>query len=280
MRTFYSILYTNLNTALNERVSIGLLMSNGESNIFKYSQDKLTATKGLLESESYNFVKKYLQSLEKDISTKDDTKGLFKSKVIGSNWNDESYIRYLAKYSNNLIQFSEPKSIDINYSLENYKRVFEKYIYTYQQEDKISKVDTIHDKARLKLYPKIEKHVNLDMKLDASHFKNLIAPIKIDFIGINEVTTAGQIIDFNKSKYHLENDMARFITLTNAIDLKDNKKGTYFVVGREPEKKSHKSHIVWEQIKNSDFLEFIDIDEVEIIEKYMEDKEVKPYFSK
>jgi len=280
MRTFYSILYTTLNTALNERVSMGLLMSNGENNIFKFSQDKLTATKGLLELESYNFIKKYLQSLEKDINTKEAAKGIFKNEAIGKDWTDESYIRYLAKYSNNLIQFSEPKTIDINYNLENYKKVFEKYIHAYQQEDRIIKVDTIYDKVKLELYPKIEKHVNLDFKLDASHFKNLIAPIKINFIGINNVTTAGQTIDFDKSKYHLENDITRFITLTNAIDLKENKKGTYFILGSEPEKKNYKNHSVWEQIKDSDFLKFIDVNEIEIIESYMDKHEVKPYFSK
>src|SRR5690625_6885281 len=108
----------------------------------------------------------------------------------------------------------------------------------------------------------------------------MIVTIKIIFIGINNVTKVGKNIYFDNSKYHLENDITRFITLTNAIDLKENKKGTYFVLGSEPEKKNYKNHSVWEQIKDSDFLNFIDVNEVEIIESYMDKHEVKPYLDR
>lgn len=39
MKTIYTILYITLNTALKEKVSIGLLLSNGKDHIFKYSLD-------------------------------------------------------------------------------------------------------------------------------------------------------------------------------------------------------------------------------------------------
>ena len=56
-----------LNMALDERINIGTLMSNGTENIFKFSSEKLLGIKSLLSSEKYNLVKNYLKSLESDI---------------------------------------------------------------------------------------------------------------------------------------------------------------------------------------------------------------------
>ena len=40
-----------------------------------------------------------------------------------------SYINYLARYSNNLIQFSPLTTIDLEPTPKNYKRLFETYVY-------------------------------------------------------------------------------------------------------------------------------------------------------
>ena len=71
MKTIYSILYVNLNTTLNERVSIGVLVSNGLKSYFKFSSDKLSAFKGILNNERYGLVKSYLKSIDKEIVSDD-----------------------------------------------------------------------------------------------------------------------------------------------------------------------------------------------------------------
>lgn len=279
MKTIYSILYVTLNTALNEKVSIGLLMFDGEYDMFSYSTDKLFALKGIIEPERYSLIKGYLKSLENDINLKDNTEILFESKTLKNRWVSEGYISYLSRYSNNLIQFSEPKAIDIIYTPENFKRLFEKYIYVFDQ--KIEAIITEQDvvkKVRQQLYPKITNRVNLDKSLDSTHFENLFAPIEVNFIGINGMPVAGQTIDFDKKHHFLENDIARFVSLTKAIELEGKEKGKYFVLGQEPEKKDDKNHLLWEQIRNTEFLEFVDVDEVSRIEEYIEKNEVKPYF--
>ncbi len=278
MRTIYSILYITLNTTLNERVSIGVLLSNGENNIFKHSSEKLLAVKGLMEPERYNLIKSYLKSLENNINVNEVN--LFGGTFFKREWITEKYISYLSKYSNNLIQFSEPKYIDIEFSFDNFKRVFEKYVYAYEVNLEIVQTESIYTKVKNALYPKIDNRVNLDMSLDASHFENLFAPIEVSFIGVNGIPVAGQTIDFTKKHYNLENDVARFVSLTKAIEIEDKKhKGQYFVLGREPQNNNDKNHLLWEQIRDSDFLEFIDIDEVGIIEEYIEKNNVRPYFS-
>lgn len=279
MKTIYSILYVTLNTALNEKVSIGLLMSDGKYDRFRFSADKLLALKGIIEPERYNLVKGYLKSLESDINVAGDEKVVFENKALKNNWVNEGYISYLSRYSNNLIQFSEPKTIDILFSPENYKRIYEKYIYAFDQKIEEVFVESIFTKVKQELYPKITNRVNLDFALDSSHFENLFAPIEVNFIGINGMPVAGQTIDFDKKHHFLENDIARFVSLTKAIELEGKEKGKYFVLGHEPDKKDDKNHLLWEQIKDSKFLEFVDVNDVDRVEEYIEKHEVKPYFA-
>lgn len=91
---------------------------------------------------------------------------------------------------------------------------------------------------------------------------------------------AGQAIDFSKKHYFLENDVTRFVALTKVIELAENKRGQFYVLGREPENSDVKNHQLWEQIRDSDILEFVDADETGIVEEYMESHDVRPYFKK
>ena len=280
MRTIYSILYVTLNITLNERVSIGVLMTNGLEHYFKYSQEKLLAFKNILDSERYSLVKNYLKSVEREIGFNiENSNQLFTKKEIKSDWINESYMTYLSKYSNNIIQFSVPKSIDIGLNSDNFRRVFEKYIFQYSEKVKEIIESDVHFKVKQNLFPKIEKRVNLEMTLTSNDFENLFAPIEIDFIGINEIPVAGQTIDFERKHYYLENDVTRFVSLTKAIELEGNAKGMYYVLGREPQKNADKNHQLWKHIRDSDFLKFVDIDEVGIVEEYIEKHNVRPYFA-
>ncbi|WP_316844814.1 hypothetical protein [Pedobacter psychrodurus] len=281
MKTLFSILYIPINDTLDEKVSIGLIMFDGERCFFKFASNKLQAVKGLLVNERYHIIKIYLKTLEKEINTtvyNTDARLSF-DLTTKPNWVNESYIGYLSKYSNNLVQFSETKTIDIELSGETFKRVFEKYIFQYDELPLIEGTQNIYDKVKAKLYPKIKGKVNIDRTLTADDFENLFAPVEVNFIGINGIPVAGQAFDFEKKHYNLENDVTRFISLTKALELEGQKDGKYFILGREPYlNKSDKNHLMWTQIRDSDFLEFVDIDEIGIVEEYIDKNHVIPYF--
>lgn len=281
MKTLFSILYVPISATLDEKVSIGLLMFNGEQHFFKYSTSKLLAIKGLLDSESNTILKTYLRTLEKEINNDaENVDELFSlDNTLKANWVNSSYISYLSKYSNNLIQFSEAKTIDIELSSSNFKRIFEKYIFQYDEATVIDDSFDIYNKVKTKLYPNIIGKVNVDRTITPNDFKNLIAPVEVNFIGVNGVPVAGQAINFEKQHYNLENDVTRFVALTKALELDGQKDGKYFVLGREP-KVNHndKNHLMWEQIRDSDFLEFVDIDEIGIVEDYINTKHITPFF--
>ncbi|MCL6220714.1 hypothetical protein [Zunongwangia pacifica] len=280
MRTIYSILYINLNTALNERVSIGIVVSNGLENYFKFSATKLSAFKAILNAEKYSLVKSYLKSIEKEVVTNKvtHTTTLFNPKDVKNNWISEPYLAYLSNYSNNIIQFAPPKAIDVDLNDNTFKRIFEKYIFPFSEDTNEAPAFNVHSIVKKQLFPKIEKRVNLEKTLTSKDFENLFAPIEIDFIGVNGIPVAGQTIDFEKKHYYLENDVARFVSLTKAIELEGDYKGKYFVLGREPQKKVDKNHLLWKHIRDTEFLEFVDIAEIGIIEDYLQKNDVRPFF--
>jgi hypothetical protein len=281
MKTLFSILYVPISATLEEKVSIGLIMSDGEQHIFKYSQSKLQAIKGLLDNESLSILKAYLKSLEKEINVIVTNENRLFSMDIPSkaNWINSSYISYLSRYSNNLIQFSEPKSIDVTLTESTYKRVFEKYIFQYDSIASQENTPDIYVSVKTKLYPRITGKVNIDRTLTSDDFENLFAPVEVNFIGVNGVPVAGQVFDFEKKHYFLENDVTRFISLTKALELDGKKDGKYFVLGREPQvSHNDKNHMMWTQIRDAEFLEFVDIDEVGIVEEYIDENHVIPFF--
>ena len=281
MKTLFSILYVPISATLDEKVSIGLVMSNGDHQFFKYSQPKLNAIKGLLDVESNHILKSYLKSLDKEINVATESgKDLFSIDIPSkAKWVSNSYISYLSKYSNNLLQFSEPKYIDVPLSDITFRKVFEKYIFQYDKVITTRLYTNVFEKVRTKLYPNIEGKVNIDRTLTSLDFENLFAPVEVNFIGVNGVPVAGQTFDFEKKHYFLENDVTRFISLTKALELEGKKDGKYFILGREPLKGYDKNHLMWEQIRDSDFLEFVDIDEVGIIEEYIDKNHVIPFFN-
>lgn len=280
MKTIYSILYVNLNTTLNERVSIGVLVTNGLKNYFKFSSDKLSAFKGILNNERYGLVKSYLKSIDKEIVSDDviDSNKSFIKRDYKIDWVNESYLVYLSKYSNNIIQFSEPKAIDIDLNDNTFKKIFEKYIFKFSEDINVASEFNVHSIVKKQLFPKIQKRVNIEKTLTSDDFENLFAPIDVDFIGVNGIPVAGQTLDFEKRHYYLENDVTRFVSLTKAIELEGDSRGKYFVLGREPQKRINKNHLLWEHIRDTEFLEFVDISEVGIIEEYIQKNNVRPFF--
>lgn len=281
MQTYYTVLYIPVNTSLEERLSIGLIMSDGENHYFKYSQSKLQVIKALVSTKMHSMLKSYFKNLDNEANQRLNLNNEIFNSTIKSEkgkWINLSYLTYLSKYSNNLIQYSEPKPIGIELNNENFNKLFEKFIYINEEVMPVVNNVTIYDKVKLNLYPKIENRVNIDTTLTANEIPNLFVPLEINFIGMNEVPVAGQTFDFEKRHYNLENDITRFISLAKALELEGKKDGKYFILGKEPQvSHNDKNFLIWKQICETKFLDFVDIDEVEKIENYLVDHNVTPF---
>lgn len=281
MKTFFSIIYLTLNANLNEKISVGLLMSDGEKSIFKVSNPKLNVVKALVPSQNFNILKSYFKNISSAIMPKIDDYELNVKQNVSSKWLNESYFSYLHRYSNNLVNFSEPRTIELALSEDSFKKLFSKYIFEYDNDVLHVKHEDILTKVRTKLYSKIEDRVNLNVQVSPKDFNELVTPVDINFIGKNGVVVAGQTIDFDKRQYFLENDLTRFISFTKAVDYSSNDKGKYFLVGKEPNKKEYpQNHKTWKHVKESHLVEYVDLSETEKIKEYIISKNVTPYFKK
>ncbi len=282
MKTFFSIMYLTLNASLKVKISIGIIMANGEDVKFKISDTKLGIVKQLIPIQNYSFLKSYFKNLNNDLNFEFDNNDLLNiKKDVPHNWVNEKYFSYLHRYSNNIVKFSEPKEIDINFDDATFLKLYESYVFSNDEEiiSKKSKEDIVKI-VRTKLYSKIKTKVNLDVDVKPSDFKELISPVNVNFIGENGQIVAGQTIDFSKRYVDLERDLTKYISFTKAVDYEKGG-GHYFLVGNEPKKSlAQKNHSIWKHIYESNIVDYVPLSETDKIKDYIDLKGVHPYFEK
>lgn len=237
MDTFFSIIYVTLNASLKERISAGMIMSNGKETKFKFSLSKLSIIKQLLPSQNHSFLKAYFKSIDKEISSFGDHKDQLDFQTDkGNNWINKGYFGYLSRYSNNIVEFSKPIKIDVNLDQASFNTIYNKYVFESDLEAiKSTPKVGIDSIVKDNLYPRIKTKVNIDATVNPSDFDELISPVKVDFIGKNGKIVSGQTIDFEKRYVDLERDLTKYISFTKAVDYQFGK-GHYFLVGDEPSK--------------------------------------------
>lgn len=108
----FSIIYAVIRPEITERVSIGIIIVDGEDITVRYSTKKINAVKALYSENNYKFIRKFMRSLSEDGN-------------IGST----GEINYLARYSNNLIAFSELQTINLEPTKSNKEWLYRYYIY-------------------------------------------------------------------------------------------------------------------------------------------------------
>jgi hypothetical protein len=279
MKAFYTILYATLNPVIREQISVGLMLTGENEVFFDYSQKKLSHLNAFMPKHANQLLKDALKNIRHTVDkTKEqqeldgldlDIKGL-KERVF-----TEQYIDYLSRYNKNLLSFSSPVQIDIKPDEENFKVLFEKYIYKEPSSVKYL-IKSIHTNVEEKLYPRIKGKVNLDADLGIQDIETLAIPVRVNFIGKNEQPVAGKTIDFQSGNYHLEANFGHFISLIKAFDDK-KEKGKYYVIGDEPEKKYEKQHNLWKHIQGLHYMDLVPSNETDRIAEYIEKHHVQPY---
>ena len=108
----YSIIYAVIRPEISERVSLGLIIVDGDKVDMRYSPEKLDAVRTLLPPKEYKFLVEVVKSMPTNNSI-----------------NSVEAVNYLSRYSNNLIAVSPLQTIDIAPSEQNKERLFSSYVY-------------------------------------------------------------------------------------------------------------------------------------------------------
>jgi len=108
----YSIIYAVIRPEISEKISVGLIIVDGEQLDVRYSRRKLNALQFLFPEKEYRFVSKVVSQMRKNkrVKTVED-------------------VNYLTRYSNNLIAFSPMQSIDLSPTGQNKDWLFKNYVY-------------------------------------------------------------------------------------------------------------------------------------------------------
>lgn len=281
MKTFFSIMFLPLRPDLQEKISVGLIMSDGEKTLFEVSNSKLQVIKDLIPVHRYNLIKSYFKNIADEINQEIKTNELVFEDKTSDHWISEPYFHYLNRYSSNLVTYSEPRKINLEITNGNFQVLFEKFVFEYEKEPQATSVETILSKVQKNLYSRIEPRVNLNVTLKPKDFNELVTPVDVNFLGKNGVAVAGQTLDFGKRLYNLEHDLNNYISFTKAVDFVNKAGGHYFLVGQEPDKKAHpKNHRTWRYVRESNLVDYVDLEETDRIQDYIFSKGVTPYFEK
>jgi len=270
MKAFYSILYVMITPETSEKLSIGIMLSDGKQSLFRYSRLKLSVVGELLQANQHDFIKKYIKGIQ--VATQ-------QNQIIGSELDlqfvhsapllvSEEYISYLNRYNHNLLSFGAPVNVDVPVNEEFIEKLFIKLIH-----EKQSKLKDRHQlfKTREKLRIQVKPYFSFEREVEPVDYPALIMPVTIDFFGKNEQPVYAQFFDFERPVNHVKNDFFDLNQLQDAI------KGKGFVVSREPDTiKFPNQHQAWKAIQKSK-IEYVDDSEVQKIEEYALLHGVLPY---
>ena len=278
METFYSILSVTLRPEINEKLSVGIILISEDKVLFSSSNKKLLVIKKLVSQSVYNGIKHSIKLIEKGFKIKQSTLSN-PQQVLELNLQDKSdvfnynYIDYLSRYNNNIITFSKPVEINVEYSIGLFHSLFEKFI---DEEAFITIEKVINPLEHLKnsFYPKVSKYFSRNLKLTKSQYPKLWLPvIQIDLLGKNENKVLAQSIDMSKNYSYLKSDIADLMNINIALP-----KSKKFIITSEPDTSLEKNHIVWNNVRQFKGFEYVDINEVTLIEEYAKTHGVLPLF--
>lgn len=281
MIAHYSILSFLVRPEIQEKVSVGLLMFDEQKVFFAYSPKKLKAAKHLLSAPSLQLLTKILHNIENKIngseaiySTRYGFK-VFHNCSIDRTFT-HSYIDYMSRYSNNLLEYSKPKEVLLSLKEENFNILFRKYVDISTEPIVERKNLKPFDAIKTRFGDQISEHYATHVEITHDQVQNLIAPVRIDFSGRNEIDVYAHTIDMQATPTTITHHINSFVQLVatykqNKVPMKD------FVIAEEPAKEEQpKQHELWLQLRRSKLLNYLDLSESEKIIDYAEEHGVVP----
>lgn len=277
METFYSILSVTLRPEIDEKLSVGIVLISRKKVLFYSSSNKLLAVKKLISPNVFNGIKHSIKLIEKGFKIKHSNLSN-PQQVLELNLQDKSdvfnynYIDYLSRYNNNIITFSKPVEINVEYSIELFHSLIKKFI----DEEAFIQIERLTnpiDQFKNTFYPKVKSYFNIEKEIDSVMYPKLIMPIKIDILGKNEGEVFAQSIDMTKNLRSIENGIADLLHIH--MGFPDSQK---FILASEPDKSEEVKHRVWNNVRNLNEFDYVDIKESERIEEYAKTHGVVPLF--
>lgn len=275
MATHYCIFSAQIRPEIGEKLSIGLLLMAGERVYFKFSKNKLAGARGLLPDGTYRLLKNSLNQVEAAVRQLEEQH----QTLPGSGFTDTpisvAYMQYLSRYNNNVLTVSAPKELNLPANDLLFDQLFLKFIDDTAMAATADREELLHSFKATHLET-LQRHFNIDREFTCREIPGLIAPVRPDFAGINEVPVFAHAIDLSRTIYHIENDLAQLALLKLAHE-SNGRAAVSFVIAREPSKNQPRQHQVWQQLYEGSQFKYVDLQEPDKLLRYAEAHGVVPF---
>jgi hypothetical protein len=195
-----------------------------------------------------------------------------------------SYFSYLNKYSNNTIQYTEPKYIKDSCEEKTFNEIFKLFIDKGFDESKVEIVDKKWQRAQTniegKLIKRVKERVHTDIKISNSQLPNLYFNYHMDCIGLNGSFTGAKLVNFALSETTIRKDVDRYFAFMDILSRqykKQNADNTFFLIADEPSVIKSKEHELWEKVKSLQAFKTIHSEEADIVANLIEKNQSKMF---
>lgn len=269
--SFYSTISIRFKPNTNELVHIGLFLSDGVSVRFGYSSHKLSMLSELLTKGQFHIARNTLEHLSKEFRNRSNE---IEQTFSAQRWS-RGAISYLNNYAQNLLIFGKPIDISVPVTDELFSLFYKKYVI--EEDSETIKSSAFYDYVDTFYTNQLESRTNLDVALTSQQIPNLLLPIHIDAIGMNEIPFACEAIDFSENQTRIRSKLNAILNLYRAFNEEfDNSK--MFCLFKQPDAKQKTKTDLFNNLRKSSLVQMVPEDEVSAIENYVVQHEVQPFF--
>ena len=253
MNSFYTIVKIAIGQTSHDSIAIGLIAFSDDRYEILFSDRKIKIARTLLgdDSDLIEFFEtqliNWIDSLNKSLVTSESL--IFPEKTIGAD-----YFDYLSRYSNNLIQFSQPFLLERKINSADFNELFSLLIDNENQihlEKNVNYAD-FTERIRTNLIDEVKDKVHVYAKLTEKEIPSLYFPFDMDCIGMNGVITAAKSIDFNRTELSIDRNLSHYFQVSSLIVRSYGKAkmdNNFFLIADEPKTINSKEHQIWEKLK-------------------------------
>lgn len=271
--TYYSVLFVQPRPASGERLAIGLFIWDEHNSRFDYSISRLELLKKILNEPAFNLLKDGLKAIAKNINQPvSDQHSIYKE-------NKEAYFDYLSRIGNNLLGYSPPQSVQVPFSEEAFKMLYGHMIGPVQELlAKTTKKLRFRQQVEKRLKLRIQDQVNFEFELNSQHFKEIVAPITVPFIGKNDSIVTGSIIDFNSDSHVIHGAFQKLLGGIYYPLKEEGQQAHHFLIANEPAPETADSiHALFNDIRHNQKFDFVLEYELDKVTDYVKEHNVRPF---
>lgn len=280
MKGFYSIIKFAPNILTEDCISIGMIFFNGKSFQFFVSSKKKSLAKSVSSDKSIdlNFLS---GQIEKKINALNDE---MQDQNLGFDlrkFSTPQYFEYLHRYSNGVLQFSSPKTINVSTNVDYFQDLVKSFFNEGFEVKTVrvkSEVEKYREIIKSRLIDRVEERVHTYYQFSPEKNPSIYFNFEIDCIGQNGAMVGAKALPFDKST--LDKDISHYFALISTLSdqqgkfLRDN---SFYLISREPDNVSSKEHKVWESILENQLIRVIDPEESDLVAEQIEERNAKKF---